>query len=155
MGGLFKLALGLEDPLCIRSVDFDVGGRRLDVVVGFERGSRFVCSVCGKGDWGVHDTIERTWRHLNFFSGLNHTFIVKSRVLIVKGCIGSYTTISSIGNCVHKFLSTRKFLLHKNFVLQDEQNPSRILSQKKIQRIFSDKVILYPTVENFLYFILQ
>ncbi|MEA3254996.1 MAG: S8 family serine peptidase [Candidatus Altiarchaeota archaeon] len=34
-----------------------------------------------------------------------------------------------------KILSERQ-----NFVLQDEQNPFRILSQKKIQRIFSDKV---------------
>lgn len=38
----------------------------MDIFIDFARGSRFPCPVCGV-PYGVHDTEERTWRHLNIF----------------------------------------------------------------------------------------
>jgi transposase len=64
---LFKIALNLEDPWYIKLIDFSVEGKQLDVHVDFESGSKFPCAKCGKPECSVHDTIERTWRHLNFF----------------------------------------------------------------------------------------
>jgi transposase len=64
---LFKLALNLQPPWCINSIDFDLEEKRLDIRIDFERGSRFPCPQCGNSGCDVHDTIDRTWRHLNFF----------------------------------------------------------------------------------------
>ena len=64
---LFKIALNLEDPWYITLIDFSAEGKQLDVHVDFESGSKFPCAKCGKTECSVHDTIERTWRHLNFF----------------------------------------------------------------------------------------
>ena len=65
--GLFKIALGLEEPWYIRSIDFNVEEKQLDLRIDFESGSRFLCPICGNSECHVHDTINRTWRHLNFF----------------------------------------------------------------------------------------
>jgi transposase len=64
---LFKLALNLQPPWCVNSIDFDLEEKRLDIRIDFERGSRFPCPQCGNSGCDVHDTIDRTWRHLNFF----------------------------------------------------------------------------------------
>jgi transposase len=64
---LFKLALNLESPWIIKSIDIDIEEKQLDIQIGFERGSKFPCPQCGKQECNIHDTIERTWRHLNFF----------------------------------------------------------------------------------------
>jgi len=52
-------------------MDFSVEGRQLDIHVDFKSGSRFPCAKCGKPSCCVHDTIKRTWRHLNFFQFKN------------------------------------------------------------------------------------
>ena len=41
--------------------------KQLDLHIDFESGSKFPCPSCGRSGCHVHDTIERTWRHLNFF----------------------------------------------------------------------------------------
>ena len=64
---LFKVALNLEDPWYITSMDFSVKGGQLDIHVDFKSGSKFPCAKCEKPSCSVHDTIGRTWRHLNFF----------------------------------------------------------------------------------------
>ena len=64
---LFKLALNLESPWFIQSIGFDVEGKQLDIHIDFERGGKFPCPQCGNAGRQVHDTIDRTWRHLNFF----------------------------------------------------------------------------------------
>jgi transposase len=64
---LFKIALGLEEPWYIKAIDFNVEEKQLDLHVDFEIGSKFPCPICGNSGCHVHDTIERTWRHLNFF----------------------------------------------------------------------------------------
>ena len=64
---LFSIALGLEKPWFIKAIEFKVEEKQLDLFIDFESGSKFTCPVCDKSGRHVHDTIERTWRHLNFF----------------------------------------------------------------------------------------
>lgn len=64
---LFTEALGLREPWRVDRMDFDVDARRLDVFLDFERGARFACPEGDEDGCPVHDTTERTWRHLDFF----------------------------------------------------------------------------------------
>lgn len=63
---LFTNALGLKDPWKVTEVSFDSNDSRLDIYIGRTKGSKVTCPVCGK-ECSVHDSKERTWRHLNFF----------------------------------------------------------------------------------------
>jgi transposase len=49
--------------------EFDAEATQLDLSLGFDRGARFGCPVkgCAHGGCPVHDTVEETWRHLDFF----------------------------------------------------------------------------------------
>jgi transposase len=64
---LFQRALGLQEPWQVVDVQFDAEQRRLDLRIDFPRGSRFTCPECGREGCEVHDTEEKTWRHLDFF----------------------------------------------------------------------------------------
>jgi transposase len=64
---LFQQALGLTPPWKVLSSEFVVQQKRLDIQLGFPRGSTFKCPVCGRDGLKAHDTIVKTWRHLNFF----------------------------------------------------------------------------------------
>ena len=64
---LFGIALGVEEPIYIEKIWFDKEAGELHIYMNFKRGGKFTCSVCGKKDCTVHDTTEKTWRHLNFF----------------------------------------------------------------------------------------
>lgn len=64
---LFKLALGLQDPWQVNQTDFDPAAGRLDMYLDFSRGARFACPECKEKDCPVHDTEDKTWRHLDFF----------------------------------------------------------------------------------------
>ena len=64
---LFKAALGLQDPWMVVSMDFDPDAHRLDLHLDFTSGSRFPCPVGDEEACPVHDTSEKTWRHLDFF----------------------------------------------------------------------------------------
>ena len=66
MEELFGLALGLLEPWRVNRIEFSEEGGQLDLYLDFTRGYRFPCPECGK-PCPVHDTEERTWRHLNFF----------------------------------------------------------------------------------------
>lgn len=63
---LFTNALGLKDPWKVTEVSFDSNDSRLDIYIARTKGSKVTCPVCGK-ECSVHDSKERTWRHLNFF----------------------------------------------------------------------------------------
>ncbi len=67
VASLFEVALGLARPWQIEKIEFDPEGRRLDLHLGFPRGSRFACPECGREGCPVHDTTTKEWRHLNFF----------------------------------------------------------------------------------------
>jgi transposase len=64
---LFQRALGLEEPWQVVGVEFDAAKRRLDLRIDFPKGSRFSCPECGREGCEVHDTEQKTWRHLDFF----------------------------------------------------------------------------------------
>lgn len=63
---LFTNALGLKNPWKVTDVSFDPGENKLDIYISRTKGSKVSCPVCGK-ECSVHDSKERTWRHLNFF----------------------------------------------------------------------------------------
>lgn len=84
MQELFEKALGISKPWFIHNIKFDVKCRRLDINIDFEPGSKFEYiseseSISGK--FGVYDTVEKTWRHLNFFQ---HECYLNCRVPRVK-----------------------------------------------------------------------
>jgi len=74
---LFQLALGLVPPWMVAAANFDAKQRRLDIEIDFKTGGRFACPECGKADRPVHDTVKKTWRHLNFFQ---HQAFLHARV---------------------------------------------------------------------------
>jgi len=63
---LFSIALGITPPWEVEGVEFSKEAKRLDIKIGFKRGSTFACPVCG-APAPAYDTTEKTWRHLNFF----------------------------------------------------------------------------------------
>jgi len=64
---LFRVALGLAEPWVISKVEFSKERNQLDLWLDFPSGSKFACPQCGRSGVGAYDSIERTWRHLNFF----------------------------------------------------------------------------------------
>ncbi|MGH3820809.1 MAG: transposase family protein, partial [Pseudonocardiaceae bacterium] len=77
--GLFTAALGLGGPWRVARSEFDAGATQLDLYLGFDRGARFGCPAkdCAQGCCGVHDTVEKTWRHRDFFQ---HTALLHARL---------------------------------------------------------------------------
>ncbi len=71
---LFTIALGLVTPWEVIRTEFDAGQRILRLRVDFTTGSRFACPDCSRPNCGVHDTVEKEWRHLDFFQ--HQAFIV-------------------------------------------------------------------------------
>jgi len=84
LNGMFAAALGLAPPWRVTSVEFDQGAGRLDLGLDFPRGARFACPEqgCPEAACAVHDTAEKTWRHLDFFE---HQAFLGARVPRV-GC---------------------------------------------------------------------
>ena len=74
---LFQLALGLVPPWMVADAKFDADKKRLDIEIDFKTGGRFPCPECGKADCPVHDTVKKSWRHLNFFQ---HEAFLHARV---------------------------------------------------------------------------
>ena len=64
---IFSQALNLQKPWIITQIDFKKEEKRLDIWIDFERGAKFPCPECGQVDCTVHDTINKEWRHLDFF----------------------------------------------------------------------------------------
>jgi transposase len=78
---LLQLALGLMPPWMVAASTFDADKRRLDIEIDFERGGLFPCAGCGKPDCPTHDTVRKTWRHLDFFQ---HQAFLHARVARTK-----------------------------------------------------------------------
>lgn len=79
VNAMFTAALGLTKPWQVASVDFNAEAGRLDLSLDFPRGARFVCPEpeCREHECPVHDTAEKTWRHLDFFE---HQAYLSARV---------------------------------------------------------------------------
>jgi transposase len=66
--GLFSLALGLSKPWQVVDLKFSKEEGRLDLRIDFVKGAKFPCPSCQETQEGeVYDTLDRSWRHLNFF----------------------------------------------------------------------------------------
>jgi transposase len=70
---LLQMALGLAPPWQVSTAEFNPDEKRLDIRLDFPKGSTFSCPKCGLSGVKAHDTIEKTWRHLNFFQ--HETFL--------------------------------------------------------------------------------
>lgn len=67
---LFSKALGIENPWKIKGVTFDSQKKRLSINVDFVKGALFKYKDEKTGEtkeYKAYDTVEKTWRHLNFF----------------------------------------------------------------------------------------
>ena len=62
-----QMVLGLKEPWFVKHVSFSDNEKRLDIYIDFHRGAKFPCPSCGTELCDVHDTIEKEWRHLDFF----------------------------------------------------------------------------------------
>lgn len=81
---LFETALGIKAPWFVKTVEFDETARVLTVLIDFARGSRF--AVAGEGgEHPVHDTVTKTYRHLNFFQHECHLQVRTPRVKLPDG----------------------------------------------------------------------
>ena len=83
---LFEAALGIAPPWAVASVDFDESVKTLTVLIDFKAGSRF--EVSGhEGAHPVHDTVTKTYRHLNFFQHECHLQVRTPRVKLPNGSV--------------------------------------------------------------------
>ena len=65
------MALGLEEPWHISSVSFDKDKSQLDIHLDFTKGYKFETE--DGNHYTAHDTVERSWQHLNFSTSLLST----------------------------------------------------------------------------------
>ena len=83
---LFGSAVGIKAPWAVKSVEFDEAAKRLTVLIDFEVGTRF--AVNGHpGQHPVHDTVTKTYRHLNFFQHECHLQVRVPRVRLPHGAV--------------------------------------------------------------------
>ena len=81
---LFTEALGIKKPWKIVSLKFDSISHKLNINVDFERGATFEYEdpqTGIKGSYKAYDTIDKTWRHLNFFE---HECYINARTPRIK-----------------------------------------------------------------------
>ena len=82
MREIFSKALGIEKPWFVAEINFDVAAKRLDIKLNFEKGSTFSFERDGVvRHYKAYDTLEKEWRHLNFFE---HECYLKARVPRIK-----------------------------------------------------------------------
>jgi len=88
---IFNMALGLSSPWYVTSVSFEElnQSRELHIHLSFTKGFKF------KGDdqqeYTAHDTVERTWQHLNFFQ---HKCYIHAKVPRIRQLDGKTITQS-------------------------------------------------------------
>lgn len=87
---LFEMALGVKSPWEITSVEFSDGfpGKELHIKIDFKKGAKFQ-DESGE-PCNVHDTKEKTWKHLNFFQ---HECFLHCRVPRIKAKDGKVRMI--------------------------------------------------------------
>lgn len=86
---IFKIALGLQDPWQIKSIDFDLSTMILNIEIGFKRGHKF--QMPDGNFYSAYDTVKRSWEHLNFFQ---HKCFISCKVPRVKQLDGKIITQS-------------------------------------------------------------
>jgi transposase len=68
----------------IDEVAFDGAEGELHIHMDFHRGGKFVCSECGAENLPVHDTVDKTWRHLNFWQYKTYIHMRTPRTICLK-----------------------------------------------------------------------
>jgi transposase len=86
---LFTQALGLASPWKVITCDFNPIAKTLELVIDFERGSRFTDPETGVL-CPVHDTVQRSWEHLRFFE---HRTTIRARVPRITTPSGAVKTV--------------------------------------------------------------
>jgi len=95
MKDIFSAALGISAPWYIEDVKFDTEASRLDININFKRGSQFKYTSEEEGiagEFPVHDTVQKSWRHLNFFE---HDCYLHCRVPRIKTDIGKVRQVKT------------------------------------------------------------
>lgn len=69
---LFQMALGLIPPWLVDRSEFDPERKQLDIYIDFSRGGQFTCAGCGSEGCKAYDTVDKVWRHLNFFEHVTY-----------------------------------------------------------------------------------
>ena len=87
---IFEAALGVSSPWFIAGMSFEPSQRKLNIRIDFEVGSRFAVPEQA-GEHPVHDTVTKTYRHLNFFQ---HECLLEVRVPRVKLPDGSVRQVN-------------------------------------------------------------
>lgn len=89
---IFEMALNLGKPWFIEEIKMSVIegtlNGQIDIFLNFEKGSKFTDSL--GVSCSVHDTVERSWQHLNFFQ---HTCYLHARVPRMRTSDGKTTTV--------------------------------------------------------------
>ena len=92
MEQLFGLALGLVSPWRIMEVKFSQSEGEfrglVEISIDFDRGSRFA-DAAGVS-CAVHDTVRRSWQHMDFFQ---HKCLLHARVPRIRASDGSTSTV--------------------------------------------------------------
>ena len=83
---LFEAALGIATPWSVSTVKFDEAAKVLTVLVDFKPGTRFAISGHA-GVHAVHDTVTKSYRHLNFFQHECHLQVRTPRVTLPSGSV--------------------------------------------------------------------
>lgn len=81
---LFELALHIKSPWFIKDIVFDEKSKQLNIWIDFTKGSEFFYedkTAHISGNYKAHDTVEKQWRHLNFFE---HECYLHARVPRIK-----------------------------------------------------------------------
>jgi transposase len=84
---IFTIALGIERPWHIEKIVFNTEQSELDIYLQFTRGFKFKMS--DGIEYTAHDTVGRTWQHLDFFQ---HKCYLHARVPKVKQADGKMIT---------------------------------------------------------------
>ena len=77
---LFQMALGLFPPWVVERCTFDPEQKQLDIFIDFSRGGEFACPECGRPGCKAYDTVDKVWRHLNFFQHVTYLHVRTPRV---------------------------------------------------------------------------
>ncbi len=77
---LFQMALGLFPPWLVERCEFDPKKKQLDIYIDFSRGGEFSCPECGRPGCKAYDTLNKVWRHLNFFEHVTYLHVRTPRV---------------------------------------------------------------------------
>jgi transposase len=90
IGKLFEMALSIQDPWYVKELTFNDENRQLNIHIDFKRGSKFYYQDDDnkqEGYFPVHDTVEKSWRHLNFFEHECYLYCRTPRIKLPDGSV--------------------------------------------------------------------